>query len=359
VEALFGRSGPIHRLLGGGKQAARQQVAHLRTSAKSHAQAPAQQVAAQTSVNANGRLVQGLTDVLSSLIHAPGVRGNAKTIEGAHKVVGRTINARAAYHTLSQSTRPRAGFGNVRPSAIPRSGHNLGLSSARNFSSSRTVFENVVTNAPFGLRVLGDKDRLDMRKFKREMKAAYLKKRQAEAGKGKGRMNVFDSVKALPTTFDSYFPVTVESAAPHATVQLVLPLNPVNESTTFLSYTEDAESSRFFSAMLMSDLHMLSEMHGNHHARLRNIIRKLEMAGCFEPDPITGEDLVQAQLDQDSRCIVVTFSGSRWGMADVRQALVSMTLRLRLGTSSLIWGKRTADSKIHLFHRLLQAMLRA
>ena len=163
-----------------------------------------------------------------------------------------------------------------------------------------------------------------MRRFKREMKAAYLKKRQAEQqGKGKGKMmNMsFAGIKAMPSTFDSYFPVTVETAEHKPSVQLVLPLNPVNENTTFLSYTEDAETSRFFSAMLMSDLHMLSELHGNHHARLRNVIRKLEMAGCFDVDLVTGDMLVQAQLDHASRCIVIIFSGSRWSMNDVRQVL--------------------------------------
>lgn len=298
-------------------------MAGLRTSAKPRIHAAPVQHAVEA--GANGRLIQAFVNVFGTLVRGPGTR---KNVEAAHKVVGRTVSARAGYHTLSQSARPRAGFGSIRPVAVPRSGHNLGLNSARNFSSSRTVFENVVNNAPLGLRVLGDKDRLDMRTFKRKMKAAYAKKRQQEAqqGKGKGKADIssaFIGVHALPSTFESYFPVTVQSdtAAARPSVQLVLPLNPVNEGTAFLSYTEDAEDSRFFSAMLMSDLRMLSDMHGNHHARLRNVIRKLETAGCFEPDFATGEMLVQAQLDRDRRSIVVTFFGERWTIQDVKQVL--------------------------------------
>lgn len=204
----------------------------------------------------------------------------------------------------------------------------MGLGTARNFSSSRTVFENVVQNAPLGLRILGDKDRLDMRSLKREMRQAYHKqqKQAAQMGKGKGKAlfleNSFIGSRNGPAGIDEYFPVNVqEMNTTQASVQLILPLNPVNDEASFMSLNEDAEESRFFSAMLMSDLRLLHDMYGRHHARLRSIIQKLESAGCFEPDERTGWTSVKALLDEANARLVVTFYGTRWTMADVRQVL--------------------------------------
>lgn len=204
----------------------------------------------------------------------------------------------------------------------------MGLGSARNFSSSRTVFENVVQNAPLGLRILGDKDRLDMRHIRREIRQAYAQKRKLDAqmGKGKGKAlyidNGFIGFKNTPAGIDEYFPVSQEIlAATQPSVQLILPLNPVNNEASFLSLNEDAEESRFFSAMLMSDLRLLHDIYGRHNARLRSVIAKLESAGCFEPDCNTGSASVKALLDEANARLIVTFYGTRWTMADVRQVL--------------------------------------
>lgn len=273
-------------------------------------------------------------EVLSPLIRSPGAASAARSVEGAarrtayqsaSRVVGRTANARAGFHTASRARSAGFGFGSIRPTAAPRSSSQVGLQTARNFSSSRPVFQNVVQNAPLGARVLGDKDKLDLRRFRREMRAAYLKKR-SEAGKGKARANqtpAFDKFKiTVPASMDAYFPQVLQDIdTDEVSVQLVLPLNPVSEATPFLSYNDDATESKFFSAMLMSDLRLLSEIHGVHHARLRNMIHRLESAGCFEVDPGTGRPSVRAELDELHERIVVSFLGERWSLADVRQVL--------------------------------------
>lgn len=271
-------------------------------------------------------------EIFTPLLHAPGVTkaGTARAIaEPAVNGAGRRLllNRAAGLHTAA---RPRGtgGFGNVRPNALPRSTNQMGLGSARNFSSSRTVFENVVQNAPLGLRILGDKDHLDMRSFRREMRQAYLKKQKQEAmmGKGKGKAlflnNDFIGSRNIPAGIEEYFPIDQEAlAAIQPSVQLVLPLNPINDEAKFMSINEDAEESRFFSVMLMSDLRLLHDMYGRHHARLRNMIAKLESAGCFEPDEITGWTSVKTMLDEQNGKLVITFYGQRWTLADVRQVL--------------------------------------
>lgn len=191
MEALLGRFGGTSATKG----VLRKQVAGLRTSAKPRIHAAPVQHAVEA--GANGRLIQAFVNVFGTLVRGPGTR---KNVEAAHKVVGRTVSARAGYHTLSQSARPRAGFGSIRPVAVPRSGHNLGLNSARNFSSSRTVFENVVNNAPLGLRVLGDKDRLDMRTFKRKMKAAYARSDSRKHSKARERGRQISHPLSLAST---------------------------------------------------------------------------------------------------------------------------------------------------------------
>ncbi|KAK9894551.1 hypothetical protein P389DRAFT_97975 [Cystobasidium minutum MCA 4210] len=341
VEVLFGRSGlrlerqkaPPGRQAG--KNVPRQDAQHhaYHTSKTPHgsSQTSAQAGAASAS-SANGRLINRLAEIFSPLLHAPGVTkaGTARAIaEPAVNGAGRRLllNRAAGLHTAA---RPRGtgGFGNLRPNALPRSTNQMGLGSARNFSSSRTVFENVVQNAPLGLRILGDKDHLDMRSFRREMRRAYLKKRKQEAamGKGKGKAlfceNDFIGARQAPAGIEDYFPIDQEAfAATQPSVQLVLPLDPVSDEAKFMSLNEDAEESRFFSAMLMSDLRLLHDMYGRHHARLRNLIAKLESAGCFDPDEATGWVSVKTMLDEENGRLVVTFYGHRWTMADVRQVL--------------------------------------
>lgn len=279
-----------------------------------------------------------MVDVFSPLVRAP---GGAAIKDGARQAAhnnangqGRRLllNRTAGLHTASR-THGANGFSNLRPQAVPRSTNQVGLGSARNFSSSRTVFENVVNNAPLGLRVFGDDEFLDMRALKRDMKQACLKQQKQEAHMGKGKGRLVDSMntassflrfksKRTPSHIDEYFPIDMQALALNKpSVQLLLPIAPAQDKAYFLSINEEAEDSRFFSAMLMSDLRLLHDMYGRHHARMRNIIQKLEHAGSFEVDESTGQSSVRAVLDEDRGCIVVTFFGERWTMADVRQVL--------------------------------------
>lgn len=337
VEVLFGRSGlrlgrqkapPGRPGQKAGRTEAQQHALHTSRSHPSASNA----TRAVAEAPAGGRLINRLVELFSPLLHAPGVTktGGAKAAIEPHLTgTGRRLllNKAAGLHTAA---RPRGvgGFGTVRPNALPRSTNQLGLNSARNFSSSRTVFENVVQNAPLGLRVLGDKDRLDMRSIRRDMRQAYAKKRKQDAqmGKGKGKAlfveNDFMGYRNTPAGIDEYFPVDEKMlAATQPSVQLVLPLNPIKEEASFLSMNEDAEESRFFSALLMSDLRLLHDMYGRHNARIRNVIAKLESAGCFDPDMDTGLSSVKAVLDEANARLIVTFYGKRWTMADVRQVL--------------------------------------
>lgn len=339
MQVLFGRSG-----LRLGRQKAppgRSGKKPGRTEAQQHAYhtfkahtttSTAANAGAEASSASGGRLINRLVELFSPLLHAPGVTktGIARpSVDTSINGAGRRLllNKTAGLHTAA---RPRGagGFGNLRPNALPRSTNQMGLGSARNFSSSRNIFENVVQNAPLGMRILGDKDHLDMRSFRREMRQAYAKKTKQEArmGKGKGKAsyidNSFIAYRNTPAGINEYFPIDqVELAATQASVQLVLPLNPINDEATFMSLNEEAEESRFFSAMLMSDLRLLHDMHGRHNARLRNLVQKLESAGCFESDESTGWSSVKAVLDEGNARLIITFYGKRWTMADVRQVL--------------------------------------
>jgi hypothetical protein len=173
-----------------------------------------------------------------------------------------------------------------------------------------------------GLRVLGDADMLDMRKFKKEMKAAMLK-RQASKGKDRASGSLFEpiTVQGRNSEMAYYFGATsTDEAKP--SVQLLIPLNPVNGATSFLSLDGSINGGdSFFSATLMSDLRFLSELHGNHHAKLRNLIGKLESAGCFDVESSTSCPSATAVLDEPGEKLVVTFYGARWTATEVRQVL--------------------------------------
>lgn len=211
----------------------------------------------------------------------------------------------------------------MRPPGVPRATSQVGLGSARNFSSAKPIFQNVVQNAPLGLRVLGDADMLDMRKFKKEMKAAMLK-RQASKGKERAASNLFEPLTMQGQNSEemAYYFGATSSDETKPSVQLLIPLNPVNGATSFLSLDKSVDGGdAFFSAMLMSDLRFLSELHGNHHAKLRNLIGKLESVGCFDVDPDTSCPAAKAVLDEQGEKLVVTFYGAKWTATEVRQVL--------------------------------------
>lgn len=179
-----------------------------------------------------------------------------------------------------------------------------------------------------------------MREFRKEMRRAHLRgqKAKAEAGvsKGKGRMEKaqpFIGCQAAPSSFDTFFPIAAVDASEIPSVQLVMHLNPVTESTQFLSTStcatrEDGntlgDDARLFSPLLMSDLRMLSDLHAVHQARIRKLLDRLETAGCFDADPFLGDGRpsVRAHLDGSGARLVITFLGpDRWMMRDVRQVL--------------------------------------
>ena len=272
---------------------------------------------------ASGSLVNFIVQAFRPLIRAPGIKGPTKS-QVLYKPAGSTGSSlavlRAGFHT---ATRSKASFGSVRPAVVSRNTSQLGLGSARQFSGSRPIYQNIVQNAPLGLRALADSDQLDMRKLKCDIRAAHFKKlRMAKAEKGKERMWSRDSVNVVPYGMSNYFSAEpVMCMATRPSVQLILPLNPVSDITPFLSYSEGAEESNFFSAMLMSDLRLLSELTGNHHARMRNLIQRLETAGCFELDEASNKSSVRAEFDEVQEQIIVTFYGERWSIADVKQVL--------------------------------------
>ena len=146
-------------------------------------------------------------------------------------------------------------------------------------------------------------------------------------------MQPFIGCQTAPSSFDTFFPVAAVDASEIPSVQLVMPLNPVTESTQFLSTSintvrEDGtvfdDDTRLFSPLLMSDLRMLSDLHAVHQARIRKLLDRLETAGCFDADPFLGDGRpsVCAHLDDSRARLVITFLGlDRWMMRDVRQVL--------------------------------------
>ena len=146
-------------------------------------------------------------------------------------------------------------------------------------------------------------------------------------------MQPFIGCQTAPSSFDTFFPVAAVDASEIPSVQLVMPLNPVTESTRFLSTSIGAareddtildDDTRLFSPLLMSDLRMLSDLHAVHQARIRKLLDRLETAGCFDADPFLGDGRpsVWAHLDDSGARLVITFLGpDRWMMRDVRQVL--------------------------------------
>lgn len=151
------------------------------------------------------------------------------------------------------------------------------------------------------------------------MRASILKRQASKGKEASICKNMFDpvSIEQPSISMAHYF----EDKTEEPSVQLILPLNPVSEKTAFLSLDEEALEESFFSSTVLSDLRLLADMHGVHRARIRGLIDDLERAGCFDPDWDTGQVNVRAHLDEPAQTLVISFYGSRWTLADVKQVL--------------------------------------
>ncbi|GAA6029387.1 hypothetical protein JCM8097_003653 [Rhodosporidiobolus ruineniae] len=189
--------------------------------------------------------------------------------------------ARAAHSRAA----PRARFGPTpRPTVSRSTPHTLGLSSARNFSSSQPLFNNIVYNAPLALRALSGQveDGIDERKWRKVRRELRERNRTDVKGKGAAK-DPLVALKEKKAEFAAYFGGTssvdvVEEAQP---VTLTLAVDPDVELPLSSSSAAEVEN-RLLTPSLLHSFGAITSAYDHHAHRLRVIVNRLSAAGLLD-----------------------------------------------------------------------------
>ena len=188
-----------------------------------------------------------------------------------------------------------------RPPAVPRNIAQVGLGTARNFTTGRPIFQNLADkmhNIPVASRAFLEAD-LDMRSKDDSRDALASKLRRARNGKSKRRSRPvcpadtklhFHPAASRPTAsapetegqaqaqaeFDKYF---APPQIPDVSTTLLIPLAPTPTSRVPLAYTFAYDQHPLIPFLEISALHVDSERHA---ARVRALFEQLDAARAWD-----------------------------------------------------------------------------
>ncbi|GAA5927711.1 hypothetical protein JCM1841_006016 [Sporobolomyces salmonicolor] len=219
--------------------------------------------------------------------------------------------------------RPSSRFGPTpRPVPHPAQPSHLGLGAARSFSSSGfAVFENIVHNAPLGLRALADHAMgIDDRKW-RSVKREIRKSERTDV-KGKGAFeNSRERERERHADFAKYFAgvepaveAEAEAGSGAESVTLYLVLDPelpfASTSSSAAASASSAEafepSYRLLPTSVVMAFTALTQSYTSHAHRLRALINRLSAAGLLD-DPSSLEAGMCVDVDSGKRIWRVVF----------------------------------------------------
>ncbi|KIK03779.1 hypothetical protein K443DRAFT_676441 [Laccaria amethystina LaAM-08-1] len=214
----------------------------------------------------------------------------------------------------------------------------VGLGCARNFSSARPLFQNLVDNVPIAVRALYEAadewDSLDSgitKKGVKKMRVALDGKKQNKKSIGAQRMKPVkhtDKIKIYEDEMEHYFPAPKSNV----TTNLLVPLAPTPTARLPLSSEPDSTRHPLLPLPLIGSMHA---SHSRHALRVSTVFARLDQANVWArgvscsaysqghtrklPSHLIS-DKVDAE-EEEGVCTVlkVTFEG--WSKAEVRSVL--------------------------------------
>ncbi|TBU24805.1 hypothetical protein BD311DRAFT_765814 [Dichomitus squalens] len=319
--ALKGGGQP-HFLAGGGRPS---RSIHIPAFARPPPNKPATtaQAVFRHARTAISRFVAHLTTpgTLRSSVHVP---SGARAYHGPATRMP-TINDRLSFPARQILSRPLAVPFLPRPPTVPRHITQVGLGTARNFSTGRPVFQHLVENVPVYARSFSEVDwdfrikeererlRLEKQKAKREAKAA----KKAKVPFRPVQLNVVptpaaSTVESEKDELDHYFPAP---AALEVTTYLLIPLAPTPTSRLPLPLNPPSTSAH---PLLPFDvIASMHASHGTHALRVSTVFGRLDTAKVFEEPGVHCE----ARGDPSGLCTVLEVRFEGWTVNKVRGIL--------------------------------------
>ncbi|OCH90626.1 hypothetical protein OBBRIDRAFT_793062 [Obba rivulosa] len=211
-----------------------------------------------------------------------------------------------------------------RPPAVPRNVTQVGLGLARNFSTARPIFQNLVENVPIAgrafweadwdVKLAEERERMRLEKHAKKQAAKTARKEMQKPREAKkAKLEVVAEDAQTESEIDHYFPATV---LPAVTTQLLIPLAPTPTSRYPLSPSGPSTST----SRPLLPYAVLAELHSDHNVhslRVSSLFARLDAAHVFEQPGVRCE----ARGDPSGLCTLleVTFQG--WDEKRVRSIL--------------------------------------
>ncbi|KAF5379855.1 hypothetical protein D9757_007224 [Collybiopsis confluens] len=278
-----------------------------------------------TSSGAAKRITSQTRFILSRLVGhltAPGLSATPVSFQQAIRgsAPGRmsSIQGRLSYAARHALARPAQPHFFARPATfVSRSVAQVGLGTARNFSSGRSVFQNFVENVPIAGRALYEADwdihmQAERDAIKKSLKGTNAKAERSEMLKPKQKQmlaltTVPESIPESISEMDQYF----TNPIPAVTTMLLVPLAPTPTGRAPLP----ADVSDHASLLPLPSLASIHNSHEMHSLRVSALFSRLDAAHVWEKGVLCS---AYSEPDIHGLCTVLQVEFVGWTASEVR-----------------------------------------
>ncbi|KAG7444541.1 uncharacterized protein BT62DRAFT_934183 [Guyanagaster necrorhizus] len=232
-----------------------------------------------------------------------------------------SIQQRMSHSVRYNLSRPLQHYFIPRGPVVPRTITQVGLGTARNFSSGRVLFENFAQNVPVTGRAFCEVDwEIKMRREKEAMKKTIKHDKKKAGGKlslkAKENKFVLPSTPALEPTVEAeiehYFPAPPSNGV---TTSLLIPLAPTPTERTPLP----PDTSPHQSLLPLPKLSSIHTSHELHSLRVSSLFARLDVANVWERGVQCSAYANRADANGVCTILKVEFVG--WTKAEVRSVI--------------------------------------
>ncbi|KAF9265851.1 hypothetical protein L218DRAFT_956820 [Marasmius fiardii PR-910] len=207
------------------------------------------------------------------------------------------------------------------PTFASRSVAQVGLGTARNFHSGRSVFQNLVQNVPVTGRAFYETDwdmkiKRDRAAMKKVMSEGKKKSRRGEMLKAKNQISavalpaIADSAEVSTQEMDRYFTAPI---TPDVVTYLLIPLAPTPTSRVPLDPNGGSARHPLLPLSSLASMHNSHEMHA---LRVSSLFSRLDAANVWERGVVCSS--YASHADKDGVCTILKIEFTGWTVAEVR-----------------------------------------
>ncbi|KAI0029337.1 hypothetical protein K488DRAFT_88840 [Vararia minispora EC-137] len=238
------------------------------------------------------RQTRNLIQAFVGHLTTPGTLGRQAPSRSLHHLTrGQTIQSGLSLHVRHALSQPLGAPKLPRPPTVPRSVFQVGLGTARKFSTGRPIFAHLVENVPVAGRAFVEAD-WDLRL--QEEKGRFMKENAKKQKKQKKVKAEKITICTVPTAeadapievnaseFERYFPTTTAPApVPGVTTTLLIPLAPTPSSRLPLPALPKSSAPDAHPLVPFAELSSLHYDFARHNERVAALFARLDAADVW------------------------------------------------------------------------------